>query len=158
MTDVVIAGILNCTTGEITDTVTDKKSKTALRLKVRDELNKVHGKDAYYAFELDTALGFNMGYIRKLMKTSDKDVLKALELLNYKYSIHMQGMTVKRIKEKLEVASTAMEQCCDLFDEGSAELEFVQVGLGNEIEELNESLDQAEYYLKRLTVAAKKVS
>jgi hypothetical protein len=149
MTNIIVAGILNCTTGEITETVTKASQKTALRLKVRDVLNKEHGRDAFYAFELDTALGFNMSYVKKLMKSDDDALTRPLALLNAQYKTHEAAEHLKNAKAALALGEATYDKCCEMFENNSKELEFIQNGLEEELSDRRDTLNSCEFDLVR---------
>lgn len=149
MSDVIIAGIINCRTGEIIETVTRSADKTALRLKVRDELNKEHGKDAFYAFELNTALGFSLSYLRKLMKSDDPALTREIQLLNARYKVHQTTENLARLEKEVSVGEDAFDKCCALFENGSPELSFVQDGLETELDERREAVRECQSDLAR---------
>lgn len=149
MSNIIIAGILNCTTGEITETVTKVSEKTALRLKVRDVLNKEHGRDAFYAFELDTTLGFNMSYIQKLMKSDDTSLIRPLELLNARYKTHKAAEHLENAKAALTLGEATYDKCCEMFENNSKELEFIQNGLEEELGDRRDTLSSCEFDLVR---------
>lgn len=149
MSDVIVAGIVNCRTGEIIETVTRATEKTALRLKVRDELNKEHGKDAFYAFELDTALGFSLSYLRKLMKSDEPALTLEVQLLNARYKVHQTTQQLARLEDEVTAGESAYEKCCELFENGSSELDFVQSGLEDELTERRDSVSDCKSDLAR---------
>ena len=155
MSDAIVAGILDCRTGEIIETVTRATEKTALRLKVRDELNKEHGKDAFYAFELDTALGFNLSYLRMLMKSNDPALTLEVELLSARYKVYQTTQQLARLEKEVTACEDAFDKCCELFENGSLEQEFVQCGLEDELTDRRDSVSGCKsdlaMYKKRVT-------
>jgi hypothetical protein len=149
MTDIIIAGILNCTTGEITETVTKPSEKTALRLKVRDVLNKEHGRDAFYAFELDTSLGFSLSYIKKLMKSDDTSLINPLRLLNARYKTHEAAEQFENAKAAYKLGEETYDKCCEIFKDNPKELEFIQNGLEEELGDRRDTVSRCEFDLGR---------
>ena len=151
MTDIIIAGILNCTTGEITETVTKPSEKTALRLKVRDVLNKEHGRDAFYAFELDTSLGFSLSYIKKLMKTDDTftPLTTPIRLLNARYKTHKAAEQFENAKAAYKLGEETYDKCCEIFKDNPKELEFIQNGLEEELGDRRDAVNNCEFDLAR---------
>lgn len=145
----IIAGIIDTRTGAITDTVTHPQDKTALRLKVRDELNVAHGKGAFMAFELDTSLGFNLGYLRKHMQTDDPQATLALELLNARYQLHKTSTLLDKKKQELATCEDANDKCLALFTVGSVASEFVYDGLSDALEEMRNDIDRAACRLRQ---------
>lgn len=150
MSDIIIAGIIDTRTGEITETVTRQKNKVALRLKVRDELNVEYGRDTFMVFELDSILGANLSYIYKKMKTDDPAATHQLELLNIRYLIHNKTENLARLEKELSIGENAFDKCCALFEPGSAELEFTESGLERELDEYRQTVEDCKYNLQRL--------
>ena len=143
--ETVIAGIIDCRTGEIIETATTKVQKRPFPLKVRDELNAVHGKDAFYAFDFELALGFSLSYIRKLMKSDDPQLTHELVRLHLLYKIANLKNNIATYQSNLEKYESAAEKCCALFDSGSTELSFVSEALEEQIEEHRQSLSTLQY-------------
>lgn len=146
---IIIAGIIDTRTGKISDTVTRPQEKTALRLKVRDELNVEHGKDTFMAFELDTALGFNFTFLRNKMQTTDPQATAELELLHARYQHHRTTELLANKKAELATCEDAMDKCLALFPQGSTANEFIDNGLSDALVELRNDIDSCSHRLRQ---------
>jgi len=154
----IIAGIINTQTGEISDTVTrsdnrsaDARAKTYLRLKVRDELNTEFGKNAFMSFELDSALT-NISYIKGFMP-KNKDVTRELDLLNAKYQLTRAQNAVDMRNKEITLAETAQETALSAFvgndDETNLQREFITEHIDVGLHELYERRDESQSSVNR---------
>lgn len=102
----IVAGIINTTTGEITDTITNPSYKIKLALKVRDELNSVHGKNAYMEFHFN--FDGNVSFVKRHMK-SDASLTKDLDLLSLKYRLYEYDVNISILENDLAVAQSVLD-------------------------------------------------
>lgn len=160
MNDLIVAGIINLNTGEITDTTTLNKEKAAIRLKVRDELGCKHGRGEFMAFEFGCMS--HMDYYRKQMINKCPSAFRGLQILNVKYRIKEINKQMDIIKLELEMAESVADDCAKLYqsDEDKSKLTFISELTEDGINEIQERLDDAKStlnsrlrYLKELEAA-----
>tara|TARA_B100000809_G_C15136962_1_gene531060 strand:- start:712 stop:1236 length:525 start_codon:yes stop_codon:yes gene_type:complete len=145
--NVIIAGIINTTTGELTRTLSTQKGKTENRLFVRDVLNKEHGDYAFMTFEFrswDTRLDF----IQRHMKDKDPVFMHELHVLRCRYRLAETKTEIERKKEEIKIAEEAADECTSiystvpraLFKASQAKREFIDDSLDGDIQELKSEL------------------
>lgn len=145
--NVIIAGIINTTTGELTRTLSTQKGKTENRLFVRDVLNKEHGDYVFMTFEFrswDTRLDF----IQRHMKDQDPVFMHELYILRCLYRIAETNTAIEQKKEEIEIAEAAAEECTSiystiplaLFKASQAKRQFIDDSLDCDIQELKSEL------------------
>jgi len=125
MSNIVVAGIINRKTGEIVETTTKVSEKTAIRLKVRDELGCKHGRGDYMGFEFNSLC--NMSYYKRNMLTDDPSALLELQKLNIKYQIDKTKTALDRSKQEQAFIDETFNSIAILFkgEEHKAQLELV---------------------------------
>lgn len=146
---VIIAGIINTSTGAIVETTTKPKEKGPMRLKVRDTLNVEHGRGAFFFFELDSSVGFSFTYLRNQMRTSDPKALHALELLHARYQHYRYSTIIDNKVLNLETCEDALDKCLELFPDNSVAREFVDEGLSDGLTELRNEIDSCRDRLRK---------
>lgn len=144
MSNPIVAGIINLKTGEITDTTTLNKEKTAIRLKVRDELGCKHGRGDFMAFEFGTMS--NMDYYSRQMINKCPSAFRGLQILNTKYRIAESNRYVDRATVELELAESVSDECAALYQsEGNnKKLSYINDLTETGIIEAKENLDEAK--------------
>lgn len=148
--NVIIAGIIDTRTGTITDTLTKQKGKTANRLKVRDELNKEHGKDTFMTFEFSTLS--NVSYIKRNMASNDPALTHELDVLQCRFNIAETDKSILRQQDEINIAEEAVEECAAIFSvsplalfiSSSAKCQFIADAAENEIKELESELSSSK--------------
>lgn len=155
MNDIIVAGIINRNTGEITDTTTNKKDKTSIMLKVRDELGCKHGRGEFMAFEFGGMS--HMSYYRKQMKNKCPDVFRGLQILSTKHLIAESKRYVERSKLELAIAESVANDCAKLYqsEENKSKLIFIseltESGIQEAAETLNDAVSELNTRLRYLT-------
>jgi hypothetical protein len=145
--NVIIAGIINTTTGELTRTLSTQKGKTENRLYVRDVLNKEHGDYAFMTFEFrswDTRLDF----IQRHMKDKDPVFMHELYVLRCLYRLAETNTAIELKKEEIRIAEEAADECTGiystmphaLFKASQAKAQFIDDSLDGDIQELKSEL------------------
>jgi hypothetical protein len=160
MNELIVAGIINLNTGEITDATALTKDKTAIRLKVRDELGCKHGRGGFMAFEFGSMS--HMDYYRKQMINKCPSAFRGLQLLNVKYRIAEINKAIDTIKLELELAESVADDCAKLYqsEEDKSKLAFINDLTEDELREIQDRLDDVKStlngrlrYLKELEAA-----
>jgi hypothetical protein len=109
----IVAGIINMTTGEISDTTTETSQKVKLSLKVRDELNKEYGADAFMSFAFNGLS--DVSYVKSKMKSKDPAVKAELQMLQCQYELSMIENKITRIEEEIAFISQISDDCAKHF-------------------------------------------
>jgi len=157
MNDLIVAGIINLNTGEISDTTTLTKEKTAIRLKVRDELGCKHGRGEFMAFEFGSMS--HMSYYRKQMINKCPDVFRGLQVLSVKHLIAESKGYVARYKLELGLAESVANDCANLYqsEEYKSKLTFISELTESGVQEAQETLDDAKSELNNRLRSLKKL-
>ncbi|EGR2229625.1 hypothetical protein DZF79_15465 [Vibrio parahaemolyticus] len=151
----VIAAIIDTRTGEIIETTT--KEKTRLRLKVRDELNSVHGRDTFLLLEFG-AVTNNVNWVKSLMKTKDPEAFKEASRLNLECKIWEKKKNITRIEGELTKLEDTQNECLALYDDSAKDKrEIVSDAFSGQIEETEEELRDQKNVLANLYHLLKKL-
>ncbi|HHJ3080256.1 TPA: hypothetical protein ACPVZG_004107 [Vibrio parahaemolyticus] len=151
----VIAAIIDTRTGEIIETTT--KEKTRLRLKVRDELNSVHGRDTFLLLEFG-AVTNNVNWVKSLMKTKDPEAFKEASRLNLECKIWEKKKNITRIEGELAKLEETQDECLALYDDSAKDKrEIVSDAFSGQIEETEEELRDEKNVLANLHHLLKKL-
>ena len=151
----VIAAIIDTRTGEIIETTT--KEKTRLRLKVRDELNSVHGRDTFLLLEFG-AVTNNVNWVKSLMKTKDPEAFKEASRLNLECKIWEKKKNITRIEGELAKLEETQNECLALYDDSAQDKrEIVSDAFSGQIEETEEELRDQKNVLANLHHLLKKL-
>ena len=151
----VIAAIIDTRTGEIIETTT--KEKTRLRLKVRDELNSVHGRDTFLLLEFG-AVTNNVNWVKSLMKTKDPEAFKEASRLNLECKIWEKKKNITRIEGELAKLEETQNECLVLYDDSAQDKrEIVSDAFSGQIEETEEELRDQKNVLANLHHLLKKL-
>lgn len=136
----VIAAIIDTRTGEISETTTITKEKNRLRLKVRDELNSVHGRDTFLLLDF-SPVSRNVNWVKSLMKTEDPEAFNEAIRLNIKYMIWDKKQNIARIEGELAKVVETQDECLALYDSSSKDKHEIVADLFiREIEDFEETL------------------
>jgi hypothetical protein len=157
MSNPIVAGIINLKTGEITDTTTLNKEKTAIRLKVRNELGCKHGRGDFMAFEFGTMC--SMDYYSRQMINKCPSAFRGLQILSTKYRIAESNRYVERTKVELELAESVSDECAALYqsEENKNKLTYISELTESGIHEAKENLDDAKSTLNSRLRALQKL-
>lgn len=151
----VIAAIIDTRTGEIIETTT--KEKTRLRLKVRDELNSVHGRDTFLLLEFGIITN-NVNWVKSLMKTKDPEAFKEASRLNLECKIWEKKKNITRIEGELAKLEETQNECLALYDDSAKDKrEIVSDAFSGQIEETEEELRDQKNVLANLHHLLKKL-
>lgn len=151
----VIAAIIDTRTGEIIETTT--KEKTRLRLKVRDELNSVHGRDTFLLLEFG-AVTNNVNWVKSLMKTKDPEAFKEASRLNLECKIWEKKKNITRTEGELAKLEETQNECLALYDDSAQDKrEIVSDAFSGQIEETEEELRDQKNVLANLHHLLKKL-
>mgnify|MGYP000729975636 CR=1 FL=1 len=135
----IVAGIINMQTGELSDLIANPSGKSRLALKARDELNAVHGRDAFMVFEFNSIGGSgNLDYIARNMKAENPaELLKVAYLLQARYRIQETEHQLSDAKNALAEAEETRTECLALYEgKNKAKAEIVSNAFEHEITEL----------------------
>lgn len=131
--DAIVAGIINTRTGEISDTITSTAGKVRLFLKVRDELNVQHGKNAFMVFEFNSACSGNIDYVKRNMQTEATDRMSMLYLLQVRYNIQETERALIRLKGELSLIQETMSECLRCVGDHPKKREIIEDALTEEV-------------------------
>jgi hypothetical protein len=138
----IVAGIIDTRTGAISDTITNPSGKTRLYLKVRDELNAVHGKDAFMVFEFNSTLGANFDYIQRHMKSKELSVLGEIRLLKARYKVQETELQLESVKKELALMEETVSDCLSICGESAAaKREIIEDAFSDKLRELELSVE-----------------
>lgn len=153
----IVAGIIDTRTGEITETTDNTSAKTRLLLKVRDELNAEHGRDAFMVFEFNSVGGLgNLDFVKNKMAEGTGEALKTLYRLQALYRVQETGKELKRAEAELTTAEEARDECLALFGETqNAKRQFVESSLSESIEEYRDAVRELK---RRLGLQRRRVA
>ncbi|PSU89790.1 hypothetical protein [Photobacterium kishitanii] len=144
----VVAGIIDTKTGEFSEMTCNPSAKARLRLKVRDELNPVHGKDAFVVFEFGGVLGIDR--IKRAISSANESAVKELEKLYLKFQIHQSEESLARINVKLSLAKKTLEECLGLYDSKQvAARELIESLFSNEIDEISSASSGVSFTISK---------
>ena len=157
MNDLILAGIINRNTGKITDTTAIHKEKTAIRLKVRDELGCKHGRGDFMAFEFGSLS--HMDYYSKQMINKWPRAFRGLQILNHKYRIAESNRYMEIVKLELELAESVADDCAKLYQskEDKSKFTFISELTESGINEAKENLDDVKSTLNSRLRSLKKL-
>lgn len=145
MNDVIISGIINTQTGDITETVLSSEQnrsrrKTALRLKVRDELNKQHGPNAFMTFDFETSIGCDLSYIRKHMVSKEPALLQTLEQHRDRYMLVQATQRLASTEKTLATTREVLNECSALYQDNETKLFIIEEAMEEEIRTIEKSI------------------
>lgn len=145
----IIAGIINTRTGEISETVTSVGSKTALRLKVRDELNQAHGDNAFMVFEFkswDTRIDH---IERNMHKDAPANALNTLEILRARYLVVNTQTSLQQEEIKLSQAREVVAKINEFMQGAdSFQQEFARNALMEKLDEVERAVSDIKTRLQ----------
>jgi cell division protein FtsL len=159
--NVIIAGIINTTTGELTRTLSTQKGKTENRLYVRDVLNKEHGDYAFMTFEF-RAWDADISFIKRHMVSKEPALIIELEILQCHFNIAQANNDIVNQKREIETAEEAVDECScfystlpkALFKSSRAKSQFITDAADEDIQELKSELSSKQtrktFLVKRL--------
>jgi hypothetical protein len=157
MSDLILAGIINLKTGEITDTTTIRKEKTSIRLKVRDELGCKHGRGDFMAFEF--GVSSNIDYCCNKMINKCPNALLDLKILHTKYRISESKRYIETAKLELDLAESVSYDCANLYqsEKDSKKLDFINQLTEDGVNEAQENLNDVKSILNNKLRSLKKL-
>jgi len=148
MSNIVVAGIINRNTGEIIETTCSPKEKTAMALKVRDELGCKHGRGDFMSFEF--GIMNHMSYYKTKMINKEPSAFRTLQILNAKYKISKGKLYLEQAKTELALAEEVSQECSALYasDENKKKRLLIDEWTEEGVSEANEEVSQAASGLK----------
>ncbi|WP_415912445.1 hypothetical protein [Neptuniibacter sp. QD37_11] len=148
--NLVIAGIIDTRNGEIIETLTRPGNKTALRLKVRDELNKEQGANTFISFELDSCIGINLDFIKRQLKTDNHACINELKRYRALINIERYQKGLEGIAANIAKTEVVYNTCLAAFDEtDSASRELVEDAFESSFTDLREQEAEVKHSLRR---------
>lgn len=149
----IVAGIINTRTGEIIETTDNSSAKVRLSLKVRDELNAEHGKDAFMVFELNLMGGMgNVEFVKNKMQPGTEAAMRELDRLQAIWRLEQTQKELDRAQAELSVAEQAKDECLELFSMGvnaAEKREFVDDALSEAMDEMANTVRELKERLGR---------
>lgn len=112
--NVIVTGIINLDTGEITNTSCAPKDKLINRLKVRDELGCSHAVGDFMSIEF--GMTDRLPYYIENMRNQDEETLRPLRMLSAKYYIYVTTNRLAASQARLDEVHEVNARCLSLYD------------------------------------------
>ena len=142
--NIIVTGIINRDTGEITNASCAPKDKLANRLKVRDELGCSHGVGDFMAFEF--GITDRLPDYIKNMRNQDEETLRPLRVLSAKYYVYVATNRLASSQARLDEVNEVNARCLSLYDSKTDynKHEYLSDLLDNGLSETKEQVYEAQ--------------
>jgi len=144
MQNVIVAGILNTLSGEISDTITEPRHKKKLYRKT-EKLNTNHCDNTFMVFEFGLTGASNIPGIKEKMLSNNQSILNRVLILKSRYDLFNKKNELNSLKSELEHLKEALRVCFLIYETNQySKREVVSNALQKEISAIEELIFDAE--------------